>query len=117
MNESRQIVREFSPILASDIVEGLTDFHVHIDLPGVHTDDLDVIVSNGQLRIKAERKCVHREDSLFRHKIERAYGKVCRSVPIPLGAIEDSADATFRNGVLTVKFAKTGSTSMKLLIK
>ncbi len=78
---------------------------------------LKVTVSNGQLRIKAERRKVHREDHLFTHKIERSFGKVQRTVPVPFGAIEDTADCQFLNGVLTVRFAKRGSTATKLLIK
>ena len=43
-------------MLAADVVEGDNDFHVHVDLPGVAPEDLDMNVANGFLHIKAERK-------------------------------------------------------------
>ena len=33
---------------------------------------------------------------------ERSYGSFCRVVPLPQGAIADSAKATFNNGVLEI---------------
>ena len=33
---------------------------------------------------------------------ERSYGSFCRAVPLPQGAIADSAKAVFNNGVLEI---------------
>ena len=118
MNTTREIVREFAPILRADIIESLNDYHVHLDLPGVHANDLDVTIANGFLTIKAERKQVHEEDNDFTHRVERSYGKVQRSVAIPLNADAENAQARFENGVLTVKFNKrqVGVAGRKLAI-
>jgi HSP20 family protein len=87
--------------MSTDITEGPNDYHVEVDLPGVHMDDLDITVSNGRLNITAERRELHREKALRMHKVERSFGKVKRSIPIPAGAVESSADAKFDKGVLT----------------
>ena len=106
LRHSKEKIREFAPILSTDIVEGTNDFHVHCDLPGVSPSDLDVTIDNGILTIQAERRQVHEEDNAFSHKIERNYGRVRRTLPIPSQADADTATAKFNNGVLSVVFQK-----------
>ena len=107
------------PELKADVIERENDFQVHVDLPGVNKEDVELTVANGMVHIKAERSQSHEEKSEFSHKIERSYGVTQRSVPIPANAAEDTADATFNNGVLTVQFNKkaTAPQSQKLAIK
>ena len=83
MQRANDSVQHFSPIFSADIVESLDDFHVHVDLPGVNPNDLDISVVNGFLNIKVELRQKHEEDVGFTHNIERSYGKVQRSVAIP----------------------------------
>ena len=106
MRLSQETVREFAPILSADIIESENDFHVHVDLPGVHASDLDVQMANGFLTIKAIRRQVHENDVGFTHKIERSFGKVQRSIVIPENADVDSGEAKCVHGVLTVTFQK-----------
>ncbi len=77
-----------------------------IDLPGVLPEDLDVTVSNGYVHIKAERRQMHEETLGYTHNIERSFGRVSRSLQLPLRADPDSSQASFKNGVLTVTFKK-----------
>lgn len=42
----------------------------------------------------------HEDDGYFTS--ERSYGRFCRVVPLPDGAIADSVKASFQNGVLEV---------------
>lgn len=51
--------KQLTPILSADLVESETDFHIHVDLPGVDKEDLDISFSEGNLIIKAERKNRH----------------------------------------------------------
>ena len=119
VQRTRCTLRDFSPILAADIIEGIDDFHVYVDLPGVHMDDLDITVKDGRLNICAERRQVHKIDSAFVHKTERSFGKVQRSVVIPMGAVESTADAKFTDGVLNVRFQKRSDylAGRKLMVK
>lgn len=82
-------------------------------------EDLQVSVDNGFLQMSAERKQIHRESNMWTNKIERSFGRVSRRLMLPALADPDSADCTFRNGVLTVTFRKLGgsSTARQLLIK
>jgi HSP20 family protein len=92
-----------------DVVERENDFQVHVDLPGVDMKDVDLQVANGQLHLSAKREQVHEEKNEYSHRIERSFGQVKRSVPLPKSAMVETADAKYENGVLTVQFTKKPS--------
>jgi HSP20 family molecular chaperone IbpA len=94
------------PQMKIDVVERENDFQVLADLPGVDMKDVDIQVANGALHISANRRQSHEEKTEFSHRIERSFGKVQRSIPVPKNALAESADARFENGVLTVQFEK-----------
>ena len=109
-------MRDLTPILSADIVESPNDFHVHVDLPGVAPEDLDVSISNGYIHLQAERKQVHEDTLGFNHSIERSYGRISRDIQIPTRADMDSAKASFRHGVLSITFRKQEGIVKKLTI-
>ena len=79
-----------------------SDFIVRADVPGLSRDDLSVEVAEDTLTIRGERKYDDEEerDGIFRS--ERSYGSFCRVIPLPEGAVSDSARANFKDGVLEV---------------
>ncbi|HYZ63934.1 MAG TPA: Hsp20/alpha crystallin family protein [Acetobacteraceae bacterium] len=86
-----------------------TDKEVKItaELPGVEEGDIDVRVSDGMLTIAAEKKSggeTERDGFILR---ERSIGRVERTLPLPDGVDADAAQASFKNGVLTVTIPKT----------
>eukprot|EP01038_Epipyxis_sp_PR26KG_P003977 gene3977-5699_t len=109
-------MKALAPLMTADLVESDTDYHIHVDLPGV--EDLDITIQDGFLTIKADRKCVHETNVNKMHSVERSYGKVQRSFSIPKNANVDNAEAKFKDGVLVVSFPKqtTGPAPRKLLV-
>jgi len=91
---------DWSP--AIDMFQRGNDLVIRADVPGLSKDDITVDIADDQLTIRGERRYDHEEerDGVFRS--ERSYGSFCRVVPLPQGAIADSAKATFNNGVLEV---------------
>lgn len=79
-------------------------YHLEIDLPGVHRDDVEITFDKGVLRIAAERKAPEGERNSLAE--ERVYGRVERTVRLPELVDADSIDANFAEGVLTVSVAK-----------
>lgn len=63
--------------------------------------DVDIMVRDGQLTIKAERT----EQKDFDGRSEFAYGSFVRTVSLPVGADEDDIKATYDKGILTVSVA------------
>ena len=78
------------------------EFIVRAEVPGMHRHDLTVEAGDDTLTIRGERKHEQQEDRDGVFWSERSYGSFCRVVPLPPGALTDSAKATFTNGVLEV---------------
>ena len=90
-----------------DIRETDKEVEVTAELPGMDDADVDVSVAQGMLTIRGEKK-VEREDRDDGYVLrERSYGRVERIVPLPDGLDLDAAEASFKNGVLTVRIPKT----------
>jgi HSP20 family protein len=77
-------------------------FVVRVDLPGLKKDEVTVDINDEALTIHGERRDEHEEtrDGVF--TTERSYGSFYRTVPLPEGAIAETAKAGFVNGVLEV---------------
>jgi len=77
-------------------------FIVRADLPGMKKEDVTVQLTDDALTIEGERRNEQEEQHEGFCRSERTYGRFYRTVPLPEGAIADSARATFVNGVLEV---------------
>lgn len=75
------------------------EFVIRADVPGMTRTDLTVEAGDDSLTIRGERKHEKHEGVLWS---ERSHGSFCRVVPLPAGAISDSAKASFANGVLEI---------------
>lgn len=78
------------------------EFIVRADLPGLKKDDVKIDITDDSLTIEGERREEHEEDREGYYRSERSYGSFCRVIPLPDGAITDSAKANFNNGVLEI---------------
>ena len=76
------------------------------DLPGVDEKDVEVVLSDGRLTIKGEKKLEKEEKKQDYYLHERSYGSFARSVALPFEADPDQVKASFAKGVLTVTVPK-----------
>jgi HSP20 family protein len=79
-----------------------SEFVVRADLPGLNKDDVKIDITDDTLTIEGERREEHEENREGYYRSERSYGSFYRVVPLPEGAITDSAKANFNNGVLEI---------------
>lgn len=77
-------------------------FIVRADLPGLKKDDLQVELGENAVTIRGERREEHEEEREGYFHSEREYGQFYRTIPLPEGVIAESAQASFRNGVLEI---------------
>jgi HSP20 family protein len=77
-------------------------FFVRAELPGLKKDDVHVDLRDGALTIHGERREEHEDQREGYYHSERQYGRFQRTVPLPDGVIEESAQASFRDGVLEI---------------
>ena len=87
---------------AIDVFQRGNDLVVRADVPGLSKDDITVDIADDELTIRGERRYDHEEERDGVFHSERSYGSFSRVVPLPQGAIADSAKATFNNGVLEI---------------
>jgi len=95
---------EWAPSI--NVSEVPTAYVVKAEVPGVKKEELDVQLDQGVLTITGERKQEkeHKDEKV--HRTESAYGKFMRSFSLPEDAARENIEATYRDGVLTVRIPK-----------
>ncbi len=81
------------------------EIHVQAELPGLNEKDVEVLVEDGVLTLRGEKKSDI--DDKERGYSEHYYGRFERHVGLPRGVEQDKAKASFENGVLTVTVPKS----------
>ena len=87
-----------------EVSETDNEVKVTAELPGLEQKDVAVELANGMLTISGEKKS-ETEDKARRFS-ERYYGRFERRIPVDDIEV-DKVDASFRNGVLTIKLPKS----------
>lgn len=98
-------MRDFNPQM--DVSETEQEVTVTAELPGMDPEDIHVTLDHNTLSISGEKRAEKEEKGQHFYQVERSYGSFRRSISLPAGVDEDKIDATFKNGVLKVKFPKT----------
>lgn len=93
---------------AADVLVTKEDVTVHMDVPGVPRDNLDIELENDVLTISGERPNPYDTEEGDRawRRIERGFGRFERDVRVPKGLEPDSIDASLADGVLTLRMRK-----------
>lgn len=97
--------------LGVDISENDREIRVSAELPGVEEKDVDVLLEDGVLVIKGEKRS--ETDDKERQFSERYYGAFQRRLPIAGDVEEDKVTAKFKNGVLTIVLPKSPSAQQR----
>lgn len=91
---------------AVDIQETDDALVLRAELPGLKREDLHITLENSILTISGERKFEKNAKGESYHRIERSYGAFSRAFTLPAHVKSDKVEATFNDGVLTVKLPK-----------
>jgi HSP20 family protein len=81
---------------------------VYMDVPGLHSDDLQIELENDVLTVSGERPFPYsREDGGGpARRVERGFGKFQRSIRVPGGLNPEAIEASLSDGVLTLRIPK-----------
>ena len=79
------------------------EFVVTAEVPGMSEKDVELLLDNGMLTIRGEKKGERDE----RGYSERWYGRFERQIPLPASVDEQHCRADFRHGVLTIHLPKS----------
>ena len=89
-----------------DLAETENAYHVHVDLPGLSKDDLEINFHEGVLSISGKRNAQTKDEETKYVRVERSYGRFYRAFTLPQMVKSDEIDASFENGVLHITVPK-----------
>ena len=98
---------------AVDVYEDAQALVLHLEVPGVKQDDLDIRIENQTLTIKGERKLATNAKQENFHRIERRFGSFIRTFTLPQTVDTDAVSASFDAGVLTISLGKKAEAQPK----
>jgi len=82
------------------------------EIPGVKTEDLDLMVLNDSVTLKGQRTDEVKENDQF-HRKERPTGSFTRTLSLQNPVDPDSVKAEYRNGILKVTMEKSEEVKAK----
>jgi HSP20 family protein len=103
-----------SGMARSDMVETDGAIEVSIELPGMEMKDIEVTVNDDMLTVRGEKRIERQEEKKGYYLSERSYGAIYRTIPLPPGVDGEKAEASFKNGVLTIRLPQTPEAKAKV---
>ena len=93
-------------VLTVDMYQTEDTVVVKTAVPGVKPEDVEITVTGNTLSISGETRAEEevKEENYLRR--ERRYGSFAREVSLPSGVLPDEAEASFKDGVLTISVPK-----------
>lgn len=97
---------EFEGQLAVDVFQTKDDIVVKAPIAGVKPEDIDVAISEDVVTIRGDRKEqeVVEKDNFYVQ--ECFWGSFSRSVILPTSTVAEKAEASLKDGVLTIRIPK-----------
>lgn len=93
----------FSP--KADVVEREKDYLIHLELPGVKKENLDLSLKDNVLTVRGEKKMESKKEEEHYYSFESSYGRFERSWVIK-DVDEEAIEADMKDGVLKVRLPK-----------
>ena len=90
-----------------DVAETADLLTVRAEVPGMEPKDIQVLLENGVLTLRGEKRQEIEQKDARLYRSERHYGSFARSLRLPANIDASKVTATFKNGVLTVAMPKT----------
>ncbi|MDK1384840.1 Hsp20/alpha crystallin family protein [Sinorhizobium sp. 8-89] len=88
-----------------EVEENDDEIRVIAEVPGIDPDDVEVLLDDGVLTLRGEKKSETEDKD--RRFTERYYGRFERRLALGGQVDENTAAATFKNGLLSVTLPKT----------
>ncbi|WP_026967744.1 Hsp20/alpha crystallin family protein [Algoriphagus terrigena] len=96
--------KQFSP--AVDIAEDEKSYEIQLALPGMKKSDFKIDLVDRKLTISGERKHEEKKEGKNFHSVETQYGSFKRSFFVPDDVIEESVEASYEDGLLSLVLPK-----------
>ena len=91
---------------AVDVAAGEEAILVRAEVPGCKADDIDISVHGNVLTISGQKKLSEEKKEKGYYHMESSYGSFRREFTLPTDVDQSKVDATYENGVLSIKLPK-----------
>lgn len=78
-------------------------------------EDCRITIENNMLYLSGEKRFERERNESTYHIMERAYGAFQRTIPLPRNVDTDKTEASYKNGVMTVRLPKMGGNKAKTI--
>jgi len=92
--------------LTIDVFQDNDDIVIQSTIAGVSPDDIDISITNEMVVIKGKRSREQKIKASDYFHQELYWGQFSRSIILPVDIDADSAKATMKNGILTIRLPK-----------
>lgn len=103
-NSRTDAARNWVP--AADIRETDKAVEIHLDMPGLRPDDIEVKLDGNVLTVAADRQQAADDTSTGWVRQERSWGRFVRSFSVPTTLDGSRPELTYKHGVLMVTLPK-----------
>ena len=93
-------------VLAGEVEETDKEIVVRVEVPGMEKKDCRITIEGNELRVSGEKRYERETGDSTYHVMERAYGAFQRTIPLPRNVDADRAEASYINGVLSIRLPK-----------
>jgi HSP20 family protein len=89
-----------------DVVDDGEALRISAELPGMDREDVEIVVEGDVLVLRGEKHLESQTEEQGCYRLERAFGRFERVIPLPDGVDVDRAEARFDKAVLTIRLPK-----------
>ena len=101
--------------LAIDMYQTAKDIVIKAPVAGVSSDKIDILITDELVSIKGTRE-EQKESTEDRYYTQECYwGTFARTISLPTLVVPDKADASFKDGILTIRAPKARQSKMRKL--
>ncbi|EFF73710.1 Hsp20/alpha crystallin family protein [Achromobacter dolens] len=92
-----------------DVIDDGDALRIVAELPGLSREDVVLEAVEDMLVLTGEKRIELKSNEKGCYRVERAFGKFQRAIPLPSGVDLERAEASFDNGMLTVRVPKAAT--------
>ena len=89
-----------------DLSENDDQIIVKVEVPGVQSSDVEVVLQENYLQIRGEKRKVVHPGQVRYFCLERSYGKFCRTICLAVAIDANASTGKLQQGVLTLTLPK-----------
>lgn len=99
--------------LAVDVYQTKDELVIKAPIAGVKSEDIDISITDDVLSIKGHRQDAVEVENEHYFAQECYWGAFARSVILPVAVVADKTNASFKNGILTIRVPKADQAKVR----